>query len=62
LHPVRVRSIEADGSLHVQALEAIDGMPVIDIKPALTPVTAYRFKYAAMVSTLHGSAASTAKK
>ena len=35
LHPVKLLSIEADGSLHVQGLEAIDGTPVIDIKPAL---------------------------
>jgi tRNA-Thr(GGU) m(6)t(6)A37 methyltransferase TsaA len=35
LHPVKVLSIEADGSLHVQGLEAIDGTPVIDIKPVL---------------------------
>jgi tRNA (Thr-GGU) A37 N-methylase len=27
--------MEADGSLHVQGLEAIDGTPVIDIKPVL---------------------------
>jgi tRNA-Thr(GGU) m(6)t(6)A37 methyltransferase TsaA len=37
LHPVKVLSIEADGSLHVQGLEAIDGTPVIDIKPVLGP-------------------------
>jgi tRNA (Thr-GGU) A37 N-methylase len=35
LHSVRLVSIEADGSLHVQGLEAIDGTPVIDIKPML---------------------------
>ena len=35
LHRVKVLSIEADGSLHVQGLEAIDGTPVIDIKPVL---------------------------
>jgi tRNA-Thr(GGU) m(6)t(6)A37 methyltransferase TsaA len=34
LHPVKVLSIEADGSLHVQGLEAVDGITV----------TAYRFK------------------
>jgi len=34
---VKVLSIEADGSLHVQGLEAIDGTPVIDIKPVLGP-------------------------
>ena len=35
LHPVKLLSIEAGGSLHVQGLEAIDGTPVIDIKPVL---------------------------
>jgi tRNA-Thr(GGU) m(6)t(6)A37 methyltransferase TsaA len=35
LHSVRLVSIEEDGSLHVQGLEAIDGTPVIDIKPML---------------------------
>jgi tRNA-Thr(GGU) m(6)t(6)A37 methyltransferase TsaA len=35
LHPVKLLSIEPDGSLHVQGLEAIDGTPVIDIKPVL---------------------------
>ena len=35
LHRVRVLAIEADRSLHVQGLEAIDGTPVIDIKPVL---------------------------
>jgi tRNA-Thr(GGU) m(6)t(6)A37 methyltransferase TsaA len=35
LHRVRVLTIEAGGSLHVQGLEAIDGTPVIDIKPVL---------------------------
>jgi len=35
LHRVRVLTIEADGSLQVQGLEAIDGTPVIDIKPVL---------------------------
>jgi tRNA-Thr(GGU) m(6)t(6)A37 methyltransferase TsaA len=35
LHRVRVASIEAGGSLHVEGLEAIDGTPVIDIKPVL---------------------------
>jgi tRNA-Thr(GGU) m(6)t(6)A37 methyltransferase TsaA len=34
LHRVRVLGIK-DGSLHVQGLEAIDGTPVIDIKPVL---------------------------
>jgi tRNA (Thr-GGU) A37 N-methylase len=35
LHRVRVLAIDADGSLHIQGLEAIDGTPVIDIKPVL---------------------------
>lgn len=35
LHRVRVLTIDAGGSLHVQGLEAIDGTPVIDIKPVL---------------------------
>jgi tRNA-Thr(GGU) m(6)t(6)A37 methyltransferase TsaA len=35
LHRVKVLSIEDGGSLHVQGLEAIDGTPVIDIKPVL---------------------------
>ena len=35
LHRVRVLTIEAGGSLQVQGLEAIDGTPVIDIKPVL---------------------------
>jgi tRNA-Thr(GGU) m(6)t(6)A37 methyltransferase TsaA len=35
LHRVRVLAIERDGSVHVQGLEAIDGTPVIDIKPVL---------------------------
>ena len=35
LHRVRVLAIEGGGSLHVQGLEAIDGTPVIDIKPVL---------------------------
>jgi tRNA-Thr(GGU) m(6)t(6)A37 methyltransferase TsaA len=35
LHRVRVLTIEAGGLLHVQGLEAIDGTPVIDIKPVL---------------------------
>ena len=36
LHRVRVLAIEGGGSLQVQGLEAIDGTPVIDIKPVLT--------------------------
>ena len=35
LHRVRVLAIDHQGWLHVQGLEAIDGTPVIDIKPAL---------------------------
>jgi tRNA-Thr(GGU) m(6)t(6)A37 methyltransferase TsaA len=36
LHRVRLISLEADGVLLVRGLEAIDGTPVIDIKPALS--------------------------
>ena len=35
VHRVRLLAIEADGSLLVQGLEAIDGTPILDIKPAL---------------------------
>ena len=35
VHRVRVLAVEHEGSLQVQGLEAIDGTPVIDIKPAL---------------------------
>lgn len=35
LHRARVLSIDANGWLEVQGLEAIDGTPVIDIKPVL---------------------------
>ena len=35
LHRVRVLAIDPQGWLHVQGLEAIDGTPVIDIKPVL---------------------------
>jgi tRNA-Thr(GGU) m(6)t(6)A37 methyltransferase TsaA len=35
LHRVRLLAIESDGVLHVGPLEAIDGTPVVDIKPAL---------------------------
>ena len=35
VHRVRGLAVEHDGSLQVQGLEAIDGTPVIDIKPAL---------------------------
>ncbi len=35
LHRVRVLAIDNERWLHVQGLEAIDGTPVIDIKPVL---------------------------
>jgi len=35
LHRARVLRIDANGWLEVQGLEAIDGTPVIDIKPVL---------------------------
>jgi tRNA-Thr(GGU) m(6)t(6)A37 methyltransferase TsaA len=35
LHRVTVLAVESGGSLQVQGLEAIDGTPVIDLKPAL---------------------------
>src|SRR5216683_6922053 len=35
LHRAKVLSIGADGWLQVQGLEAIDGTPIIDIKPVL---------------------------
>lgn len=35
LHRVRLLAVEPDGVLLVGGLEAIDGTPVIDIKPAL---------------------------
>lgn len=37
LHRVRVLAVNGDGTLRVQGLEAIDGTPVIDIKPTLPP-------------------------
>lgn len=37
LHRTRIVSIEATGWIHVEALEAIDGTPLIDIKPVLEP-------------------------
>ncbi len=37
LHRVTVLKIEEDGSLTVVPLEAIDGTPVLDIKPVLDP-------------------------
>ncbi len=36
LHPVEVLSVE-DGRIRVQGLEAVDGTPVIDVKPLLPP-------------------------
>jgi tRNA-Thr(GGU) m(6)t(6)A37 methyltransferase TsaA len=35
LHRVRLLALESGGVLHVSGLEAIDGTPVVDIKPAL---------------------------
>ena len=35
LHRARVLKIEKNGSIEVQGLEAIDGTPVIDLKPVL---------------------------
>ena len=35
VHRVRLLAIENGGVLHVAPLEAIDGTPVVDIKPAL---------------------------
>jgi tRNA-Thr(GGU) m(6)t(6)A37 methyltransferase TsaA len=35
LHPVEVLSVEA-GRVQVSSLEAIDGTPIIDVKPALS--------------------------
>jgi L-fuculose-phosphate aldolase len=35
LHRVGLLAVEPDGVLHVAPLEAIDGTPVVDIKPAL---------------------------
>jgi tRNA-Thr(GGU) m(6)t(6)A37 methyltransferase TsaA len=37
LHRVKVLKVEDEGWLTVQGLEAIDGTPVIDIKPVLEP-------------------------
>jgi tRNA-Thr(GGU) m(6)t(6)A37 methyltransferase TsaA len=36
LHRVRIREIDG-ARLHVEGLEAVDGTPVIDLKPALGP-------------------------
>jgi L-fuculose-phosphate aldolase len=35
LHRVRLLAVEKGGVIHVAPLEAIDGTPVVDIKPAL---------------------------
>jgi tRNA (Thr-GGU) A37 N-methylase len=35
LHRAKVLSVEADRWLQVQDLEAIDGTPIIDIKPVI---------------------------
>lgn len=35
LHRARLLKIDKDGSLEVQGLEAIDGTPVLDLKPVL---------------------------
>jgi tRNA-Thr(GGU) m(6)t(6)A37 methyltransferase TsaA len=37
LHRVTVLAIEGARTLHVQPLEAIDGTPIVDIKPVLDP-------------------------
>lgn len=37
LHRVRIREIDENGSLVVEPLEAINGTPIIDIKPVLGP-------------------------
>lgn len=40
LHRVKVLAAEEDGTLHVQGLEAIDGTPIVDLKPVLHSRTA----------------------
>ncbi len=35
LHVVRITSMTPDGDIEVDALEAVDGTPVLDVKPAL---------------------------
>jgi len=35
LHRTRVLKMDGDGCLHVEGLEAIDGTPILDIKPVL---------------------------
>jgi tRNA-Thr(GGU) m(6)t(6)A37 methyltransferase TsaA len=38
LHRVAIVAVEADGRLRVRDLEALDGTPIVDIKPVLDPV------------------------
>jgi len=38
LHRVRVPAVEPEGVLHVSRLEAIDGTPVLDLKPVLSNI------------------------
>jgi len=35
LHPVEVLEVDMQGRLRVRPLEALDGTPIIDIKPVL---------------------------
>jgi tRNA-Thr(GGU) m(6)t(6)A37 methyltransferase TsaA len=35
VHLVKLLKMEADGSLEVRGLEAVDGTPVVDLKPVL---------------------------
>jgi tRNA-Thr(GGU) m(6)t(6)A37 methyltransferase TsaA len=41
LHDVQVTAVES-GRVRVRGLEAIDGTPIIDLKPVLSPDIAYR--------------------
>jgi tRNA-Thr(GGU) m(6)t(6)A37 methyltransferase TsaA len=41
LHDVKVTAIE-DGRVRVRGLEAIDGTPIVDLKPVLSPDIAHR--------------------
>jgi len=41
LHDVKVTAVE-NGRLRVQSLEAIDGTPIVDVKPVLSPDIARR--------------------
>jgi L-fuculose-phosphate aldolase len=38
-HRVRVTGLDDDGTVHVDALEAVDGTPVLDIKTGGRPTT-----------------------